>query len=478
MKALTFVVLAGLLWVTLPRLAAHAGVLHDASISGDVTALGAALDALRVEPKPGEPVKPAEEIDAYDSSGKTPLLHAVVNDRYDAVAQLLGAGAEPDRAGADQVQPLFLALERKNAQTAKLLLDAGANPNIRGTAVFVRWNAEGNQVAITATEATPLHLAASLDALDIATELVRRGADVNAVDEHGRSGLHHGVVASADLAALLVRAGANVDAKDDAGVTPLIQAVFQNNDGWVRQLVDAGAAINLPDARGRTPAYWAVARSSTALLKVLVEIGADVNLATEDGWTPLRAAIESDRAEPAVALLEAGADPNLIDTQGVGPLHAAIRRNDVEMTKLLLARGADPNLTALGGPAPALLAGDRAMLELLLRKGAKVDVGGGEKDYRMIHTAAAKGDLERLRFLLSKGADVNARNKTGDAPLHLASFNGHVEAVRFLLDNGADFSLVNNKTATPIQIADFGKQPEVVKLLEQYGAVLTPYEVH
>ena len=83
-----------------------------------------------------------------------------------------------------------------------------------------------------------------------------------------------------------------------------------------------------------------------------------------------------------------------------------------------------------------------------------------------------------MRYLIGKGADVDALTAGGDTPLHVAAYNGHVDAVRFLLGRGADFDIVNGKGAKPIQFADFAKQPQVVKVLEEAGSVLEPYEVH
>jgi hypothetical protein len=53
------------------------------------------------------------------------------------------------------------------------------------------------------------------------------------------------------------------------------------------------------------------------------------------------------------------------------------------------------------------------------------------------HAAAASGSLPTLRYLISKGADVNALDRYGDSPLELASSNGHEAAARFLAEHGA-----------------------------------------
>jgi ankyrin repeat protein len=40
------------------------------------------------------------------------------------------------------------------------------------------------------------------------------------------------------------------------------------------------------------------------------------------------------------------------------------------------------------------------------------------------------GHLDAVKYLISKGADINARDKNRNAPLHYASENGHLEVVK------------------------------------------------
>jgi uncharacterized protein len=75
----------------------------------------------------------------------------------------------------------------------------------------------------------------------------------------------------------------------------------------------------------------------------------------------------------------------------------------------------------------------------------KVLIGADDSRLRMmtpfgtwLHVAASLGKLEIVRWLVDKGADVNAYGGTaGGAPLHRAASDGHIEVVRYLLDHGA-----------------------------------------
>lgn len=69
------------------------------------------------------------------------------------------------------------------------------------------------------------------------------------------------------------------------------------------------------------------------------------------------------------------------------------------------------------------------------------------------------------KFLIDKGADVNAKNIYGDTPLHYASMN-NIEITKLLLDNGADVNARNKYDQTPL----YNAIHETVELLKSYGA--------
>ncbi len=54
-----------------------------------------------------------------------------------------------------------------------------------------------------------------------------------------------------------------------------------------------------------------------------------------------------------------------------------------------------------------------------------------------MHGAAAKGDIKTIRYLVSKGANVNAIDRAGDSPFELAVSNHQDSASKLLADLGA-----------------------------------------
>eukprot|EP00092_Neocalanus_flemingeri_P038766 GFUD01042208.1.p1 GENE.GFUD01042208.1~~GFUD01042208.1.p1 ORF type:complete len:135 (+),score=48.03 GFUD01042208.1:211-615(+) len=57
-----------------------------------------------------------------------------------------------------------------------------------------------------------------------------------------------------------------------------------------------------------------------------------------------------------------------------------------------------------------------------------------------LHYASDYGQLEVLKFLCSKGAQINAADKHGISPLLAAIWEGHTSCVQFLLEKGASKS--------------------------------------
>jgi len=95
--------------------------------------------------------------------------------------------------------------------------------------------------------------------------------------------------------------------------------------------------------------------------------------------------------------------------------------------------------------------------------------------------AAKKGELTPLhfarsldiaKFLLEKGADVNAVDNRGNTPLHDAMARGNVKIVELFLKKGADTDInrPNNKQITPLGM---GRLNTVRFLIENYGADIT-----
>jgi uncharacterized protein len=89
--------------------------------------------------------------------------------------------------------------------------------------------------------------------------------------------------------------------------------------------------------------------------------------------------------------------------------------------------------------------------------------------------AAPKGSLEQVKALLSKGADVNAKDETGKTVLMYAIGEYphnliDLEVVQLLIDKGAGVTATDNEGNTALKLAQKTGSKEIVELLKSHGA--------
>ncbi|KAK4228724.1 putative ankyrin repeat protein L63 [Podospora fimiseda] len=110
-----------------------------------------------------------------------------------------------------------------------------------------------------------------------------------------------------------------------------------------------------------------------------------------------------------------------------------------------------------------------APVRYLIEKGADVNAQGGYYG-NALQAASSRGHQEIVKLLLDKGADVNAQGGAYDNALYAASWGGHQEIVKLLLDKGADVNAQGGKYGNALQAASSGGHQEIVKLLLDKGA--------
>jgi ankyrin repeat protein len=112
----------------------------------------------------------------------------------------------------------------------------------------------------------------------------------------------------------------------------------------------------------------------------------------------------------------------------------------------------------------AIRDGDRSRIKALLQRGADVNARDEDRATALMH-AAADADLPTMKLLLEKGADVNATSKSGATALVWALH--HVEKVRLLLSHGA-----KDLDDALLEAADIPGATPVLELLAESGANL------
>jgi ankyrin repeat protein len=317
-------------------------------------------------------------------------------------------------------------------------------------------------------------------------EALKAGADVNVPQPDGATALawaaHWDDV---ELADVLISAGADANKANDLGMTPLMLAAINGSDAMTERLLKAGAKPDTPRPSGETALVLAARAGSVPVVKRLVAAGADVNAKTWQGDTALMFAAAEGHGPVTKLLVEVGADVNLKTEanvrkgRGMAPPEKAeeprlVNKNQaIAVAQLPKDGDYDPPRPEGGFTAllHAAMSGDLESVTALLDAGVPVDQAAADGSTPLL-VAIIKHHPAVALHLLERGANPNV-TEPGFTPLHAASITGQMDIVRTLLDKGAD---VNAGVTMPLRLsaAFVPYNPELVAgRLSQVGA--TPY---
>lgn len=205
------------------------------------------------------------------------------------------------------------------------------------------------------------------------------------------------------------------------------------------------------------------------LAAVQAQLDRDPSLAStqnEAGVSAVLFSVYNGRREIRDLLLARGAFLRLPDAVSVGNL-ARVR-------ELLASDGANANaFSADGFPVVALAAvfGHLEVVRYLASRGADIDaVSTNGTGYTALTGAVAGGHTAIVNWLLQHGANANYRYAAGYAPLLTASANGHLEIVKLLLAHGADPHAISNEGKSAFALATEREHPEVAAFLHSLSA--------
>lgn len=233
--------------------------------------------------------------------------------------------------------------------------------------------------------------AASHSRLGVVQQFLVRGADVNQLDHSSQTALHCAAAyGHADITKLLLEHGATIDIKDEEEQLPLHCASVQGQLKVVEMLLEhdiTGATLLSEDYYGQIPLHCAAKRGFTDVVRFL--IGKMKNNAVMETDARQRTALHlaAGYGSEAVVrlLLDTATDKGFVDSldeTGMTALHWATigRRRNGSYIKVM---------------------------EVLLERGADVNIKGGADDKTAINHARDNQDEERIAVLLR--ADKIAR---------------------------------------------------------------------
>lgn len=190
--------------------------------------------------------------------------------------------------------------------------------------------------------------------------------------------------------------------------------------------------------------HWAAINNRTGIAGYLIDQGANVNiLGGILGEAPIHWAIRKDQYQMVDLLISHGADMSLLSTKGIDCLHLCCRLYKLNMAFLLLSRGANPNAIDGTGDSP------------------------------LLHLIKGSPDSDMIRLLLRFGASVQQEDVEHNNALHiLASYGRKFDITHLGLlwmlheaDGEAPVKVKGKEGLTPWQLAKKHRNPRMLRFM-------------
>ncbi|MEG3843946.1 ankyrin repeat domain-containing protein [Microcoleus sp. herbarium14] len=254
----------------------------------------------------------------------------------------------------------------------------------------------------------------------------------------------------------------------------LFSAAYTGNLAEVEKLLAKNPEIYFKTYLNQTLLHAAAVGGNSKIVQLFLQKGMDVKAIDKAGKTPLHAAAGGKSGGAIDLLISNGADMEAIDLNERTALNVAAESGNAKAIKILINRGAnlknDKTLFAvIGRFKPGKV--KQEIVELLLKKGAAISPG-------LLYSAVSHADINVAKLLIDRGADVNEFDDYDNTTLLMRIVQPHTgispslkpALVKLFLSKGADVNARNKNGQTALSIAYKSSTPEIIELLKQYGA--------
>ncbi|XP_076605011.1 kinase D-interacting substrate of 220 kDa B isoform X4 [Chaetodon auriga] len=379
------------------------------------------------------------------------LFSYVEEENLAAIKAHLDKFKDVDSRSDNGQTPLMVAAEQGNLEIAQELIRRGANVNLDDVDCW-----------------TALISAAKEGHIEVVRELLENNANLEHRDMGGWTALMWAAYKGrTDVAELLLEKGANPNITGQYSVYPIIWAAGRGHAEIVHLLLQHGAKVNCSDKYGTTPLIWAARKGHYDSVMHLLANGADVDQEGANSMTALIVAVKGGYTKVVKELLKRNPNVNMTDKDGSTALAIAAKEGHTEIVQDLLDAGTYVNIPDRSGETMligAVRGGHVEIVRALLNKYADIDVRG-QDGKTALYWAVEKGNATMVRDILQCNPDTESCTKEGETPLIKATKMRNIEIVELLLDKGAKVSALDKKGDTPLHIAIRGRSRKLAELL-------------
>ncbi|KAF4961922.1 hypothetical protein FSARC_9963 [Fusarium sarcochroum] len=363
--------------------------------------------------------------------------------------------------------PLWHAINNERIDMCRALLENGANPNFAP---------DGAQTAF--------HKAVFAERVDILDLLLEHEADINIKETPGngwsRTPLHAAIDwEDPERAEYLIDHGANPNVHDSDDIWVVFVAAQKGYNNVVRKLVGANADLNsVSDNEKWTPVHAAYEHTETVAL--LIELGADLTILSASDYTPLDIALINGHRGAVETILEKSKMKLDLSLRGAQKaLVGAVEDNYVEAVDAILEAGADVNTPdvdyELNRNEPltgtAMRADNEAMLRKLLEFRPDLDAVS-ENQSTALHCITNRTPVASVRLFVNAGGRLDVLNKNRETPLQVAADYENDAVFNYIMTKEAARSVIHitprEQVGSVMHVACYRGKFEMVKqLLEQ-----------
>ncbi|KAK6188192.1 hypothetical protein SNE40_004425 [Patella caerulea] len=428
-----------------------------------------------------------------DQDTEMPLI-CLIDDSPLRIIKVAGKGNLEEFAKLYNADPSRLCIEDSKGQMAIHMAAVKGRINILDFII----NHNGDINCKDKKGNTPLHLAVENEQLVVITHLLDKGADPSIKNEILFCPLHLAVdIENIDVVETLVKhPKIDKDVRGDMGATPLHICAFKNRAEAAKLLIRYGAKPCVKCDFGYYPIHCAAKAAASETLEVLIGYAISkgykreqiMSFKDKENNMPLHSAVHGGNITAVEVCLKAGAPVDTQQDDLSTPLHFAASQGNLEMLMIMYNNQTERFQTALhiGDVVKrtplhnASLFNHSLVVKFLLEKGADVNAVDSEERTALL-LAASKGGWDTVQILLDNSADMSVKDKNNRNFLHLAiKFGGqfkdfkcsYFKNLKNLLNEKDDFG------CTPLHYASKEGHLMAIDDLLEMGAAINPKNNH